>query len=104
MYAIRSYYASQPAWYAVQALPYLIEYPYECAEQVFNRYYANSIAGHIAQSNPKIQRVFEQWKNSDALLSNLQKNQDLKMLLLEETPWVLQGKDESERKKSYNFV
>ncbi|MDX9758228.1 MAG: alpha-2-macroglobulin family protein [Bacteroidota bacterium] len=90
---------SQPAWYAVQALPYLIEYPYDCAEQVFNRYYANAIAGHIAQSNPKIARVFEQWKNSDALLSNLQKNQDLKMLLLEETPWVLQGKDENERKK-----
>ncbi|MFZ1728597.1 MAG: alpha-2-macroglobulin family protein [Bacteroidota bacterium] len=90
---------SQPAWYAVQALPYLIEYPYECSEQVFNRYYANSIAGHIAQSNPKIKRVFDQWKNTDALLSNLQKNQDLKMLLLEETPWVLQGKDESERKK-----
>lgn len=90
---------SQPAWYAVQALPYLIEYPYECAEQVFNRYYANSIAGHLVQGNPKIARVFEQWKNTDALLSNLQKNQDLKMLLLEETPWVLQGKDENERKK-----
>lgn len=90
---------SQPAWYAVQALPYLIEYPYECSEQVFNRYYANSIAGHIARSNPKIKRVFDAWKNTDALLSNLQKNQDLKMLLLEETPWVLQGKDESERKK-----
>jgi uncharacterized protein YfaS (alpha-2-macroglobulin family) len=95
---------SQPAWYAVQALPYLIEYPYECSEQVFNRYYANSIAGHLAQSNPKIQRVFEQWKNSDALLSNLQKNQDLKMLLLEETPWVLQGKDENERKKRIGLL
>ncbi|PLX31025.1 MAG: hypothetical protein C0600_06835 [Ignavibacteria bacterium] len=90
---------SQPAWYAVQALPYLMEYPYECSEQVFNRYYANSIASHIVNSNPKIKRVFDQWKNTDALLSNLQKNQDLKMLLLEETPWVMQGKDESERKK-----
>lgn len=90
---------SQPAWYAVQALPYLMEFPYECSEQVFNRYYANSIAAHIVNSNPKIKRVFEQWKNTDALLSNLQKNQDLKMLLLEETPWVMQGKDESERKK-----
>ena len=95
---------SQPAWYAVQALPYLIEYPYECSEQVFNRYYANSIAGHIAQSNPKIKRVFDAWKNTDALLSNLQKNQDLKMLLLEETPWVLQGKDESERKKRIGLL
>ncbi len=90
---------SQPAWYAVQALPYLMEFPYECSEQVFNRYYANSIASHIANSNPKIKRVFEQWKNTDALVSNLEKNQDLKALLLEETPWVMQGKNESERKK-----
>ncbi len=90
---------SQPAWYAVQALPYLMEFPYECSEQVFNRYYANSIAAHIANSNPKIKRVFEQWKNTDALVSNLEKNQDLKALLLEETPWVMQGKNETERKK-----
>ena len=90
---------SQPAWYAVQALPYLMEFPYECSEQIFNRYYANGIAAHIVNSNPKIKRVFEQWKNTDALLSNLEKNQDLKSLLLEETPWVMQGRDESERKK-----
>jgi uncharacterized protein YfaS (alpha-2-macroglobulin family) len=90
---------SQPAWYAVQALPYLMEFPYECSEQVFNRYYANSIASHIANSNPRIRRVFEQWKNTDALVSNLEKNQDLKALLLEETPWVMQGKNETERKK-----
>jgi uncharacterized protein YfaS (alpha-2-macroglobulin family) len=34
-------YSSNPAWYAVQALPYMMEYPYECAEQQFNRYYSN---------------------------------------------------------------
>ena len=37
-------YTSNPAWYAVQALPYLMEYPYDCAEQTWNRYYANSLA------------------------------------------------------------
>ena len=26
----------EPAWYAVLALPYLMEFPHECAEQVFN--------------------------------------------------------------------
>ncbi|MDD5091006.1 MAG: alpha-2-macroglobulin family protein, partial [Candidatus Wallbacteria bacterium] len=39
---------SNPAWYAVQALPFLMEFPYECAEQIFNRLYANSLAQHIA--------------------------------------------------------
>lgn len=90
---------SNPAWYAVQALPYMMEFPHECSEQVWNRYYANSIASHVANSNPKIRRVFEQWKGTDALLSNLEKNQELKSVLLQETPWVLQGKNETERKK-----
>ncbi len=95
-------YTSNPAWYAVQALPYMIEYPYECTEQTFSRYYANSLASNIANSSPKIKAIFDSWKNtenSEALLSNLEKNQELKYALLEETPWVLDGKDETERKK-----
>lgn len=93
-------FTSNPAWYAIQALPYMMEYPYECSEQTFNRFYANSIATHIANSYPKIKAVFEAWKNltPDALLSNLEKNEDLKALMLEETPWVLQAQNETERK------
>ncbi len=93
-------FTANPAWYAVQSLPYLMEYPYECAEQTFARFYANSIASFIANSSPKIKAVFDSWKNQtpDALLSNLEKNQDLKSLMLEETPWVLDAKDETERK------
>ncbi|MDW8302205.1 MAG: alpha-2-macroglobulin family protein [Bacteroidia bacterium] len=95
-------FTSNPAWYAVQALPYLMEFPHECTEQIFSRFYANSIAAHIANSHPKIKAVFDRWANepdSKALLSNLEKNQELKYALLEETPWVLEGKDETERKK-----
>jgi uncharacterized protein YfaS (alpha-2-macroglobulin family) len=99
-------FTSNPAWYAVQALPYMMEYPYECAEQVFSRFYANSLASFIANSNPKIRNVFDSWKNisPDALLSNLEKNQELKALLIEETPWLLNAKDESERKKRIGLL
>ena len=95
-------YTSNPAWYAVQALPYLMEYPYECAEQTFNRYYANTLATYISNSVPKIKTVFERWKNTDtaALMSNLQKNEELKSALLEETPWVLAAQNESQQKKN----
>lgn len=95
-------FTSNPVWYAVQALPYLMEFPHECLEQIFSRYYANSIASFIVNSNPKIKSVFDVWQSaegSDALLSNLEKNQELKGLLLEETPWVLNGQSETERKK-----
>jgi len=105
-------FTSNPAWYAVQALPYLMEYPYECTEQVFSRYYANSLATHIANSSPKVKQVFDQWKaqaKSDngakqALLSNLETNQELKSALLEETPWVLNAQDETERKKRVGLL
>lgn len=101
-HALTIEYTSNPAWYAVQALPYLMEYPYECAEQVFNRFYANALATRIANSTPKLKSIFEKWKTKDtaALLSNLQKNQELKAVLLEETPWVLQAKNEAQQKKN----
>lgn len=94
-------FTSNPAWFAVQALPYLMEFPYECSEQVFSRFYANSLATHIANSSPKIKNVFASWREteSDELLSNLEKNQELKSLLLEETPWVFNAGSETERKK-----
>ncbi|MFD0989915.1 alpha-2-macroglobulin [Mariniflexile jejuense] len=90
---------SNPAWYAVQALPYLMEYPYECNEQTFSRFYANALASHIANSNPRIQDVFNQWKNSDVLVSNLEKNEELKSILIQETPWLRDAKNETEQKK-----
>ena len=90
---------SNPAWYAVQALPYLMEYPYDCNEQTFSRYYANALASHIANSNPKIQEVFNQWASQDKLLSNLEKNEELKNILIQETPWLRDAQSETEQKK-----
>ena len=94
-------YSPNPIWYAVQALPYLMEFPHECAEQVFSRIYANGIAWHITEQQPRLRSVYNSWKDADAgaLVSNLEKNQELKAVLLEETPWVLQAKNETERKR-----
>lgn len=101
-HALTVEFTTNPTWYAVQALPYLMEYPYDCAEQTFNRYYANALATSIANTSPKLKEVFEKWKTKDtaALLSNLQKNQELKAVLLEETPWVLEAKSEAQQKKN----
>ncbi|MGY0038692.1 alpha-2-macroglobulin family protein [Pedobacter sp. NJ-S-72] len=95
-------FTANPIWYAIQSLPYLMEYPYECAEQTFSRFYANSFATGIINSSPKIKRVFNQWQqnnNGEALLSNLEKNPELKSVLLEETPWVRAAASETEQKK-----
>ncbi|MGA2555027.1 MAG: alpha-2-macroglobulin family protein [Verrucomicrobiota bacterium] len=96
--------ASHPAWYAVLALPYLMEFPYECSEQTFNRLYANALARHIANHDPKIRAVFDQWKNTPALDSPLEKNQDLKSVMVEETPWLRQAQNESQARRNVGIL
>jgi hypothetical protein len=88
--------ASNPAWYAVLALPCLMEEADESTETLFTRLYANSLARHLATSDPRIARVFEQWKGTAALESPLEKNTDLVKTLLAETPWVRDAVDEKE--------
>lgn len=90
---------SNPAWYAVLALPYLMEYPHECTEQVFHRFYANSLAHHIAARDARIKAVFDQWRATPALDSPLEKNPDLKSVAIEETPWLREAKNESEARR-----
>ncbi|UYZ63085.1 alpha-2-macroglobulin family protein [Hymenobacter weizhouensis] len=94
---------ANPAWYAVQALPYLMEYPYECSEQVFSRLYANLVAARILQSTPQLRTTLAEWQRAAqagdpaALTSKLEQNQDLRNLLLQETPWVRDARSETER-------
>jgi len=95
---------SQPAWYAVMALPYLMEYPHTSTNQIFNRYYANSLAAYMANSDPRIRTVFDQWKGTDALDSPLEKNEDLKAVLLEETPWIRQAESESQARRNVGIL
>jgi hypothetical protein len=97
---------SQPAWYAVLALPYLMEFPHQCSEQTFNRLYANLLAQHIANSDPKIQKVFNTWRQfqPEALDSPLAKNQDLKSVMIEETPWLRDAENESLARKNVGIL
>ncbi|MDR2424906.1 MAG: hypothetical protein LBD59_09325 [Prevotellaceae bacterium] len=93
-------FTANPVWTAIQSLPYIMEYPHECAEQTFNRYYANALASHIASSNPKIKQILDMWSTlqPEALKSNLDKNPELKSILIEETPWVRDASTETEQR------
>ncbi len=93
-------FTSNPAWYAVQALPYLMEFPHECTEQIFSRFYANTLASSVTQKLPNLRRVYDRWKGTGAMKSNLSKNQELKSALLEETPWVLDAQNEEQQKQN----
>lgn len=94
-------FTSNPAWYAVQALPYLDEPKTDNSGSQFHRFYANALSQFIVNSNPKIKNVVESWKQitPDAFYSNLQKNEDLKNIVMNATPWVLEAEDETEQKR-----
>lgn len=94
-------FTGNPAWYAVQALPVLIEAENENAYSWASAFYANTIARYIVDSNPKIRQMLESWQEQekDVLLSPLQKNEELKGILLEETPWLTDGMDETTQKQ-----
>lgn len=90
---------ANPIWNAIFALPYLREYPYECAEQVFSRLYGNMVSEKIINSNTKIKAVFDQWNTKGELKSKLQLNEELKAIILEETPWVRSAESEETQMK-----
>lgn len=94
-------YTANPVWNALTSLPYLLEYPYDCNEQIFNRFFAASLGRKIIIDNPEIEKVFKYWLSYDpkSLKSPLEKNQELKNVLLKETPWVRDGQDEEANRK-----
>ena len=94
-------FTGNPAWYAIQALPVLVEPKNENAYSWASAFYANALARYIFDSNPKIRQVLESWKvqEKNALLSALQKNEELKEMFLEETPWLADGMDETKQKQ-----
>ena len=90
-------YTSKPIWYAIKALPALDETTNPSIEQLFHRYYANSLSLGILQQHPQIEPIFQRWaeETPEAFLSQLEKNNDLKQIVLSETPWLLEGENET---------
>jgi len=90
---------TNPAWLALKSLPYLMEYPYDCTEQLANRYFANQLAYATVSRKPILEEVFRQWQDDpDALKSELEQNASLKNALLTETPWLREAEDEAKQR------
>ena len=96
-------FTAHPAWYAVQALPVVAHPQNEDALSWATAYYAHSLAAYIVKENPRIKQVFDSWKaqggTKETFMSNLQKNQELKNILLAETPWLAEATNEAEQKQ-----
>ena len=99
-YSLTLNFSTNPVWYAVQALPYLANVNTDRAETAFYVFYANTLSSYIADNIPNLLAYIKKWQieTPDALLSQLEKDQDLKAIMLQETPWVLEAKSETEQR------
>jgi len=91
---------ARPIWYAIMALPVILDEEYECTDNIFNKYYANCVAKIIRRSNPDISDIVKLWQQNDALKSPLVNNSDLKTANLENTPWYDDAIDDTNRRKN----
>ena len=96
-------YTNNPAWLMVQSLPTLGQpWEHSAIDQAAS-YYSNLLAKHLLDQNPQTKRIFEQWKREQgsetSLHSQLEKNEELKDLVLTETPWVAATDRESEQRQ-----
>ena len=96
-------YTNNPAWLMIQALPSVGKPSDDDAISQAASYYANSIGKFILAQNPKAKTAFQLWQQESgaetSLMSSLEKNQELKDLMLNETPWVLDAESETEQKQ-----
>ena len=102
--------STNPSWYAVESLPYLTTYPYDCAEQSFNKFYANAMAQRIVSSSPAIRdwhtkiSADTSGKRLEDRLTALSRNPELRDVLLAETPWVFDARQEDRQRKDIRIL
>ncbi|MBP5709117.1 MAG: hypothetical protein J6W61_05065, partial [Bacteroidales bacterium] len=99
-YSMTLNFSTNPTWYAVQSLPYLANVSDKRAESAFYVFYANTLSAYIANKIPNLLNYIKKWQieTPDALMSQLEKDQDLKAIMLQETPWVMDAKNETEQR------
>jgi len=111
-------YTNNPTWLMIQALPVLGKPVEENAISQAASYYANSLGRYILAQNPQAKTAFDLWRQEltapasvdgaqdvdrlsqrGSLVSQLEKNQELKTIVLNETPWVMDADRETEQKQ-----
>ena len=93
---------ANPVFYVIQALPYIAEGDEKYAMTAFNRYFVNLMAQKIVKSNPNIEEMLAGHETDT--LSELQKNEEVKAILLKETPWVLDAKNEAHQRANVSKI
>ncbi len=97
-------FSSNPTWYALLALPYLMESPYASNDMLFSRYFANMIAQRIIKESTKVQLFLKAWQAEDQLKTPLEKKSQLKSILLQESPWMLTAQNQTQQMRQLSNI
>jgi uncharacterized protein YfaS (alpha-2-macroglobulin family) len=90
-------FSPNPVWSVAQALPYLKDFPQDCSEQLYSKIYANQVSRYVAENNPDLINQIKKWAEENALNSPLQENSNIKLIALEESPWLIDAESEEDR-------
>ncbi|MCE1167550.1 MAG: MG2 domain-containing protein [Sphingobacteriia bacterium] len=88
-------YIENPAWFIVQALPQIRSRDDKGLNLALNNYYAANMGLMLMKDQPAIMKVVRSWSSNEANISPLLKNEDVKILMNNQTPWVQDAIDES---------
>ena len=90
--------SANPAWMVVQALPSVALPQSDNVVDQCAALYANMLGRHVATLYPNIKNAVDAWQQADGnATSRLQQNEDLKEIMLRETPWMADAESEADR-------
>lgn len=94
-------FCENPTWYVVTALPGLLKNESLTAPDAARAIFSASIASGLLRDNQAIAEALREWSRGDGssemLTSMLQRNEELKNVLLNATPWMLDARNDTER-------
>jgi len=72
----------------LNALPYLVSYPYECTEQTLNRFLSTGILTSLYDRYPAVAKMAKEFSTRDTRLPTWEATDPNRKMALEETPWL----------------
>lgn len=94
-------FCNNPTWYVISALPGLLDNEASTSIDAATSIFSAAIASGLLRDNPNIAKAVREWidsrRDDSTLTSMLERNQDLKQILLAATPWMLDARNDNER-------
>lgn len=83
---------AQLLYSVLEAMPYLVEYPYECTEQLANKFFTVGILNKIIKDNPSLEKFAREFSSRETKYEKFYGDDPNRRMLLEETPWLVESK------------